>query len=139
MAENPYRCSCGKTFKTAQGLAGHQRFCRKASQPSVAKESVSEWEQRFSKLQQNYQALSVQNAESLKKLNRLEELVNQLVQYVCPDGRNWVGINASRTIELANEVAKAKAEMEASQKKFEKEIKAWVWEVIPERFRPKWP
>ena len=137
MAENSYRCSCGKVFKTAQGLAGHKRFCNKAERRSGAEESVAEWAQKFSELQENYEALSDLYAESAQKLNELEGRVNTLLQFVCPTGRNLVGVNSSKIIELSSQLSALKAEMDASQEKLEREIKGWVWNVIPERFRPK--
>lgn len=137
MPKNSYRCDCGKVFKTAQGLAGHQRFCKKAVRQSESEENIAEWEQKLSELEKSYRMLSDQYAGSLKRLNRLEELVNLLIGYVCPGGKNLVGVNSSRIIELTYEVSVAKKEVLSNQQAFEKEIKGWVWNVIPERFRPK--
>jgi len=137
MAVDLYRCTCGKTFKTAQGLAGHKRFCEKAVQKPVVRESIEEWEQRFSKLEKNYEVLSNLYTESLERLNEIERNVNQLIQFVCPTGRNLVAVNLSRTIELTAQLSALKSEMDSSQKDLEREIKGWVWNVIPERFRPK--
>lgn len=137
MAVDLYRCTCGKTFKTAQGLAGHKRFCEKAMQKPVAKESVEEWAQRFSKMEKNYEELSDLYTGLFERLNDLEGNVNQLIQFVCPDGRNHIGVNSSRIIELTAQLSALKSEMDTSQKKLEREIKGWVWNIIPERFRPK--
>ena len=132
-----YQCTCGKAFKTAQGLAGHKRFCQKALQKPVARESVEEWAQRFSKLERNYEELSDLYTGLFERLNELEGNVNQLIQFVCPAGRNHVGVNSSRIIELTAQFSALKSEMDTSQKKLEREIKGWVWNIIPERFRPK--
>lgn len=137
MPKNSYRCECGKVFKTAQGLAGHQRFCKKTIRRPEVDESIPEWKQRFSELEKSCKTLSDQHAAALKKVNRLEELVNLLVGYVCPGGKNFVGVNSSRIIELSFEIDKAKKEMQSSQLAFTREIKSWVWNVIPEQFRPK--
>jgi len=137
MAVDLYRCTCGKAFKTAQGLAGHKRFCEKAVQKPVARESVEEWAQRFSKLEKNHEVLSNQYTGLLERLNKIEGNVNQLIQYVCPAGRNHVAVNSSRIIELTAQISALKSEMDTSQKNLEREIKGWVWNVIPERFRPK--
>ena len=137
MAENSYRCSCGKVFKTAQGLAGHKRFCKKDVRQSGAEESVAEWTQKFSELQENYELLSNLYTESTRRLNELERKSNLLVQYVCPSGRNLIGVNSSKIIELSSQISALESEMDTSQKQFEREIKGWVWNVIPERFRPK--
>ena len=130
-------CTCGKTFRTAQGLAGHKRFCEKAVQKLGAGESVGEWAQKFSKLEKNYEALSGLYAGSLKRLNELEGTINTLLRFVCPGGANLVGVNSSRIIELSAQLSALKSEVDTSQKKLEREIKGWVWNVIPERFRPK--
>lgn len=137
MKGNLYRCSCSKAFKTAQGLAGHQRFCKKIVRQSGAEVSVAEWAQKFSDLQENYELLLSLYKGSIERLNDLEGKINTLLQYVCPTGRNFVVVNSNRIIELSAQISALKSEMDTSQKKFEREIKGWVWNVIPERFRPK--
>ena len=114
MPKNLYRCDCGKVFKTAQGLAGHQRFCKKTVSRSEAEENVTEWEQRISKLEKSYRMLSEQYAVALNKVNKLEELVNLLIGYVCPAGINLVGVCSSRIIELSREIDKVKEKAQRS-------------------------
>jgi len=137
MAVDLYRCTCGKAFKTAQGLAGHKRFCEKAVQKPVARESVEEWAQRFCKLEKNYEVLSNLYTGSLNRLKQLEKKVNLLIDFVCPSGRNIVGVNSSRIMEFSAQLSALKSEVDTSQKKLEREIKGWVLNVIPESFRPK--
>lgn len=137
MAVDLYRCTCGKTFKTAQGLAGHKRFCEKAVQKPVVGESVEDWAQRFSRLEKNYEALSNLYAGLLERLNDLEGTRNTLLAFVCPSGVNLVGVNSSRINKLSAQLSDLKSEMDTSQKTLEREIKGWVWNVIPEHFRPK--
>jgi hypothetical protein len=141
MADDMYRCtSCGKGFKTAQGLAGHKRYCQKVGHQAQTETGVAELQQRFSNLEDKYKMLSQQYAGSLKRLDNLKELVDLLIGYVCPGGKNHVGINSSRIIELSHKVDVAQNEMSQREKAFEREIKGWVWTVIPEQFRPKiWP
>jgi hypothetical protein len=137
MTEDLYRCSCGKGFKTAQGLAGHKRFCKEVTHLPEAEEHIKGLLPRFSKLEQDYEELSQLYEGSLDRLNQLEKKVDLVAGYVCPAGRNLVGVTGSRIIELSGRLSALESEMDASQKEFEREIKAWVWNVIPEPFRPK--
>jgi hypothetical protein len=141
MAEELYRCtSCGKGFKTAQGLAGHKRYCQKVGDQSQKEAGVAELRQRISNLEEKYKTLSQQYTGSLERLDNLKELVDLLIHYVCPGGKNYVGINSSRIIELSHQVDVAQKDLIQREKTFEREIKGWVWTVIPEQFRPKiWP
>lgn len=136
MTQDLYRCSCGKGFKTAQGLAGHKRFCQEGVRPPKPEQHVEELLSRFSKLEQNYRELSRQHEGSLKRLDDLNGKVNLLINYVCQGGINLVGVHSSRIIELTGQLYDLKSEMKTSQEKFEREIKGWVWQVIPEQFRP---
>jgi hypothetical protein len=137
MPKNSYRCDCGKVFKTAQGLAGHQRFCKKTVRQSGAEGSVAEWAQKFSEIEENYESLLNLCEGLINRLKELEKKVDLVTGYVCPAGKNLVGVTASRIIELSGRLSALKSEMDTSQKKLEREIKGWVWDVIPERFRPK--
>ncbi len=130
MPMSTYRCECGKVFKTAQGLAGHRRFCTKTVRPAKADDSIPEWEQKLSDLEKRYKLLSDQYAAALKKVDKLEELVNLLVGYVCPAGRNLVGVCSSRIIQLTQEIDEAKKEMSTNQKTFEKELTNFVYSTI---------
>ena len=96
MTQDLYRCSCGKGFKTAQGLAGHKRFCNEVTRLPKAQEHVEELQSRFSALEQKYNQLSRMYQESLKKYEQLEEKVNLLIEFVCPDGKNYVGLHSRR-------------------------------------------
>ncbi len=68
MPEDLYRCSCGKGFKTAQGLAGHRRFCEKGVDRSGAKESLAELAQRLSELEEYHQGLVDAHKGTAKRL-----------------------------------------------------------------------
>lgn len=138
MAEELYRCtSCGKGFKTSQGLAGHKRFCQKVEHQSQTETGVAELRQRISNLEDNYKILTQQYTGLLERLGNLKERVDLLLQFVCPDGRNHVGVNSSRIIELTHKIDVVQEDMIKKEKTFEREIKGWVWQVIPEQFRPK--
>lgn len=149
MSDDLYRCSCGKGFKTVQGLAGHKRFCTMVTQGG--KENTDESLQRLSKLEKNCQE-NFQLCERLlirmdkveertddieRKISKLEGKIELLIGYVCPAGRNNVGVNSSRIFELTTQFSNLKSEIQANQGKFEREIKGWVWNVIPEHLRPK--
>ncbi len=139
MTGNSYRCSCGKVFKTAQGLAGHQRFCQKVVEKPKAEEHLKEWEQRLSDLERSCNRLQDLYAGALKKQNELERRVNLLIGYVCPGGENLVGINSSRIIKFSGEIDHVKKELLKNQEAFGEELWAKVWYLIPEQFRPKRP
>jgi hypothetical protein len=138
MAEELYRCtSCGKGFKTAQGLAGHKRFCQKVGHQSQTETGVAELRQRISNLEDKCKILSQQYTGLLERLNDLDKKVNLLIDFVCPAGKNIVGVHSSRIIEFSGRLSALKSEMDTSQKKLEREIKGWVWNIIPEHLRPK--
>lgn len=130
MPKNAYRCDCGKVFKTAQGLAGHQRFCKKTERQPRGEENAAEWERRLSELDKSYRILSNQYAAVLKKINKLEELVDLLIGYVCPAGKNLVGVYNYQFFQLTQDVAKVKEEMVSRQRAFEKEIQNFVYSIL---------
>lgn len=98
-----FTCSgCGRSFKRASGLATHRKSCKKA--PDQKKEA-GETLHRLDELEVNVESLSARVTELGDKVRRMDELVELVVGYVCPSGRNLVGVTSQKVIELSRQVA----------------------------------
>jgi len=121
MAEDFVCPSCGRKLRSAQGLGNHRLHCGKTVNQV---EPAAELNDRISRLEE--------------QVVGLKQSVELLVQYVvAPSGKNLVGINSNRIIQLSAAVTSAREDLNKREKNFEREIKGWVWSVIPEQFRPK--
>ena len=133
MREDLYRCSCGRGFKTAQGMAGHRRFCTKASDEARTGTGDEELQQRLSALEGRLGTLLTEHYTLTDAVNELEQSIETLASYVCPVGKNLIGVNSSRIIKMVSDIAKAEEEMRRSQQDFERNIKGYVNAVLPPR------
>ena len=133
-----FTCSgCGRSFKRASGLATHKRSCKKAPDQKT-KEAAGETLHRLDELEVNVESLSARVTELGDKVRRMDELVELVVGYVCPTGRNLVGVTSQRVIELSRQVAALeesipalRTELADDQAKWNRELKGWLVNVLP--------
>lgn len=142
-------CSrCGRDdFRSRQGLVSHQKVCNQAK--------VQETRVEDHRLEELTGKIGLLDAE----VKDLDHQVRKLVEfhtvpqgvslsghhknYFVPEGfkasreENPVVVLSARVTELSARLGNLDSQMVCRQQTFERELKGWIWGVIPEAWRPK--
>lgn len=137
-----FRCDgCGRGFKSSQGLASHQLYCKKVQAPVKSRQPLLPAGEDLKALKDKLLGEIQARDETIETLSTQ---VEYLLQAVSPAGKNLVGVCSSRIIELTARVADLAKRIDAQKgetarelETLEREIKGWVFNVIPETWRPK--